>query len=402
MPDVSLDDSDKDLVLELLARLRNGGQASAAAARPPLATASAKPKDKAAAAEWKAQRVAEALVEDKAKRKKEKAKQALLAEEFKADAAASVTARQQQQAVELPASGSVRVTLCNIDKPSDRKLVVLQRAPDICELLKVGKAKLRMKKALGARLLDGGTAVKTTAELVDGCVVAVCVEAMPEQAAVPAATAAAAEEETLPSAPPATPLDVSDPPDAVSKPDPSGAEQQEEQQEQQQQQQQQQQEQQQEQQEQQEQHEPSAKERKPPKAHKGQQRSKERPRSDGRGRVLLPQRVSSSSEAELMQARLSALSPPPAMLSVREALPVASQRAALLEAVRCNPVTIVQGEPGCGKSTQLPQFLVEEMVSRGLGGEAAIIVTQPRRVSAISLALRVAEERGESVGDVVG
>ena len=43
-----------------------------------------------------------------------------------------------------------------------------------------------------------------------------------------------------------------------------------------------------------------------------------------------------------------------------------------------------------------------QMVADGRGGEAAIVVAQPRRVSAIALAQRVAEERGESVGHTVG
>ena len=50
----------------------------------------------------------------------------------------------------------------------------------------------------------------------------------------------------------------------------------------------------------------------------------------------------------------------------------------------------------------LLQFLLEELVAEGRGGEAAVVVAQPRRVSAISLAQRVAAERGEPVGKSVG
>ena len=84
------------------------------------------------------------------------------------------------------------------------------------------------------------------------------------------------------------------------------------------------------------------------------------------------------------------------MLSAREALPIWNLRKALLDAMEGNPFTVVQGEPGCGKSTQLPQYLLEE------GEQPAIVVTQPRRVSAVSLAHRVAEERGEAIGETVG
>lgn len=53
----------------------------------------------------------------------------------------------------------------------------------------------------------------------------------------------------------------------------------------------------------------------------------------------------------------------------------------------------------------MPQFLLEHLDSRGQGGAADIIVTQPRRISAMSLAQRVAQEReveGDKLGDTVG
>ena len=63
---------------------------------------------------------------------------------------------------------------------------------------------------------------------------------------------------------------------------------------------------------------------------------------------------------------------------------------------------IVSGETGCGKTTQLPQFMLEDAVARGAGAATSIICTQPRRISAMSIAQRVAEERGERVGGSVG
>jgi HrpA-like RNA helicase len=57
---------------------------------------------------------------------------------------------------------------------------------------------------------------------------------------------------------------------------------------------------------------------------------------------------------------------------------------------------------GSGKTTQVPQFVLEDAVAAGRGGAANIIVAQPRRVAAVSIARRVAEERGERVGDTVG
>ncbi len=43
----------------------------------------------------------------------------------------------------------------------------------------------------------------------------------------------------------------------------------------------------------------------------------------------------------------------------------------------------------------MPQYLLEDAVHRGLGGATHIVVTQPRRIAAMSVAERVAEERGE-------
>jgi HrpA-like RNA helicase len=65
-------------------------------------------------------------------------------------------------------------------------------------------------------------------------------------------------------------------------------------------------------------------------------------------------------------------------------------------------VLIVSGETGCGKTTQLPQFILEDAIASGRGPATNIICTQPRRISAISVARRVAHERGEAVGHTVG
>lgn len=65
-----------------------------------------------------------------------------------------------------------------------------------------------------------------------------------------------------------------------------------------------------------------------------------------------------------------------------------------------NPVIVVKGEPGCGKSTQVPQYIMEHWESSQRGAHCNIIVTQPRRLSAISLAEWVAHERKERVSDM--
>ena len=73
----------------------------------------------------------------------------------------------------------------------------------------------------------------------------------------------------------------------------------------------------------------------------------------------------------------------------RDELPIFEHRETLLERMNESQVVVCVGETGSGKTTQLPQYLLEEgFTKRGL-----IAVTQPRRVAAISVARRVAEEQ---------
>lgn len=59
---------------------------------------------------------------------------------------------------------------------------------------------------------------------------------------------------------------------------------------------------------------------------------------------------------------------------------------------------ILIGETGCGKTTQIPQLIHEQR----LEGRGTIAVTQPRRVAAITIALRVASEMNCEIGTIVG
>jgi ATP-dependent RNA helicase DHX29 len=88
------------------------------------------------------------------------------------------------------------------------------------------------------------------------------------------------------------------------------------------------------------------------------------------------------------------------MEGYRQSLPMWSFREQVLKAVEANPVVVLSGETGCGKSTQLPTFLLEHELANGR--PCKIYCTQPRRISAISLARRVAEEMGEGKGKVGG
>jgi ATP-dependent RNA helicase DHX29 len=86
------------------------------------------------------------------------------------------------------------------------------------------------------------------------------------------------------------------------------------------------------------------------------------------------------------------------MLIGRMNLPMFHFRAAALDTIQRHQVTILCGETGCGKSTQLPAFILEHELANGR--PCKVYCTEPRRISAISLAQRVSEEMGENKGDV--
>ena len=64
-------------------------------------------------------------------------------------------------------------------------------------------------------------------------------------------------------------------------------------------------------------------------------------------------------------------------------------------------VVVVSGETGCGKTTQLPQYILESEIDAARGATCSVICTQPRRISAMSVSERVAAERGEKLGESV-
>lgn len=90
------------------------------------------------------------------------------------------------------------------------------------------------------------------------------------------------------------------------------------------------------------------------------------------------------------------------MMSKRQQLPAWQAREKIIQTVANNHVTIISGETGSGKSTQSVQFILDDLYSQGVGPCASMLVTQPRRISALGLADRVAEERCSAVGDEVG
>uniref|UniRef100_A0A8C5F0P9 RNA helicase n=1 Tax=Gopherus evgoodei TaxID=1825980 RepID=A0A8C5F0P9_9SAUR len=90
------------------------------------------------------------------------------------------------------------------------------------------------------------------------------------------------------------------------------------------------------------------------------------------------------------------------MLQERQNLPAWEERETILDLLAKHQVLVVSGMTGCGKTTQIPQFILDASLRGPPNGVANIICTQPRRISAISVAERVAKERTERVGITVG
>ncbi|KAE8216129.1 hypothetical protein CF327_g724 [Tilletia walkeri] len=90
------------------------------------------------------------------------------------------------------------------------------------------------------------------------------------------------------------------------------------------------------------------------------------------------------------------------MREQRLGLPVTKQADDVLVKVELNQVTICMAATGSGKTTQIPQILLDDYIMRGEGAKCNIVCTQPRRIAAISVAQRVAKERAETIGQTVG
>ncbi|WP_304335379.1 DEAD/DEAH box helicase, partial [Conchiformibius steedae] len=97
---------------------------------------------------------------------------------------------------------------------------------------------------------------------------------------------------------------------------------------------------------------------------------------------------------EIYQKRLQSLPKP----QFDDSLPVHEKRAEIREAITAHQVTIICGETGSGKTTQLPKICLE----LGRGAAGLIGHTQPRRLAARSVAERIAEELGQNIGQAVG
>ena len=85
------------------------------------------------------------------------------------------------------------------------------------------------------------------------------------------------------------------------------------------------------------------------------------------------------------------------ILEQRQSLPIYKLKDELIRAINDNQILIVVGETGSGKTTQMTQYIAEA----GFTARGKIGCTQPRRVAAMSVAKRVAEEFGCRLGKVV-
>ncbi|XP_041061152.1 probable ATP-dependent RNA helicase DHX35 isoform X2 [Carcharodon carcharias] len=122
-----------------------------------------------------------------------------------------------------------------------------------------------------------------------------------------------------------------------------------------------------------------------------------KPGTEGPGVGVSEERVSSAeaSGTAVIYNRYASLS----IEQQRQKLPIFKHRNHILYLVENYQTVVIVGETGCGKSTQIPQYLLEA----GWTAEGRVIgVTQPRRVAAVSVAGRVAEERGVVLGHEVG
>ena len=86
----------------------------------------------------------------------------------------------------------------------------------------------------------------------------------------------------------------------------------------------------------------------------------------------------------------------------RADLPMSQHRAQVLDLINNNMYSIIVGATGSGKTTQVPQILLENAITQDNGAACNVICTQPRRIAAMSVARRVAEEKAEPLQNSVG
>ncbi|KAE9596328.1 hypothetical protein Lal_00048828 [Lupinus albus] len=107
--------------------------------------------------------------------------------------------------------------------------------------------------------------------------------------------------------------------------------------------------------------------------------------------------------AKKMEALASRMTSAPNLRQItedRSKLPIASFKDVITSTVESHQVVLISGETGCGKTTQVPQYILDHVW--GKGEACKIVCTQPRRISATSVSERISSERGESIGENIG
>ncbi|KAK6644023.1 hypothetical protein RUM43_000288 [Polyplax serrata] len=123
-----------------------------------------------------------------------------------------------------------------------------------------------------------------------------------------------------------------------------------------------------------------------------------------RDRIINPDSREINRALGRLPAGMAQVPPPPGCNQVlhgfRQTLPIWSQRDEIIRTIISNQVCIIQGETGSGKTTQVPQFILEHC--RVTSKRCRMIVTEPRRIAVVNVCERVCLERDEKIGQNVG
>lgn len=363
---MGLDASSREALLDLIYRLsredkdggdEGGGNGRAARGRGSGPVEGADEDDADADPERvRKDRVKEARRAEKELERKEKVLAKALKKDRRASAAEGANGRDDGDAKGWassphPPGSEVNVSVTSAQGGGETKVMKIKRAADIKEFLSAAKSKLKLKKKpLSARMVPSGREIHDTLRLEPMATVSVRADPPTERARE------RDDDDEEKSAPGTGDGDTGDDPTERLR---------------------------------------EAVARRLRDAERDVDRSRLPPGSDESARLLSLLSVERSDTAAATASRAHAQ---------RAALPAAAVRAEIIAA--CvdseSPVSVVTGDTGSGKTTQAPQFVFERFVAAGDGARCGIVVCQPRRVAAVSIARRVAEERGERVGDVVG